>query len=64
MNHPPLFPYDCFVVSPSGRKYKGFRDWFADDADAAATSRAILTEQGYSVASVSVESGKVIVTIS
>ena len=61
---PPLSPYDCTVISPSGRPYKGFRDWFTDDEDAAATSRAVLSEQGYKVASVTVEAGKVTVTLS
>ncbi len=59
-----LYPYDCTVISPSGRPYKGFRDWFTDDAEAAAQSRAILTEQGYTVAKVEVAAGKVTVTLS
>ena len=63
MSIPRLHPYDCMVKTHSGT-FRGFRDWFADDSDAAATSRAILTEQGYTIASVTVEPGKVIVTIS
>jgi hypothetical protein len=58
-----LSPYDCTVISPSGRSYKGFRDWFADDKAAAIESLAILSEQGYKVASVEVAAGKVTVTL-
>ena len=60
---PQLKRYTGKVKSPDGKLSGEYVDWFTDDADARATYRVIMEQQGYKVKSVTVENQTAIVEI-
>jgi hypothetical protein len=52
---PELKRYQQQAKWPDGKMQGGFVDWFVDDADAAATTRVVLEQQGYKVKNVTAE---------
>jgi hypothetical protein len=60
---PDLKRYEQEAVFSDGATVKGFVDWFTDDLDAIATTRAVMEQQGYGVKSITVSNKTITVEI-
>lgn len=52
---PPLQRYTARILATDGKVFGHYTDWFTDDADARATFRVILEQQGYTVKSITLQ---------